>query len=239
MRYEERVRELFTPLRMAVSAADRIRRMSALLCGMRGSSGELYFYLLADSAEGRPATVTAAYVPWGQHVSASACALSLEGKLRSYREIEESGCCLVGWAHSHGELAAFHSETDRGNTLGRCLESEAYALCDTLLDEDEAAALVALSADGRAEGAAEHLVACPASAHVEVVRVEEVAYAYSMTYSVREDRFECAVGVRTPGGECVMLEGIPLDIIEDGEPFLPDDDAALGEELASKVEHGC
>ncbi len=242
------LRGLFTHVRMRAEAAEYMRRMSALLCEMRGSSAELYFYLLADSAEGRPAMVTAAYVPWGQRTTASECALSLEGKLRSYLDIGKSGCALVGWAHSHGELPAFHSATDRGNTMGRALESEAYAFADTPLAAGEAAALVALSAQGetgeggeKEEGSGvEHLVAVPPGAEIEVVRLKQVAYAYSVVYSVGEDKFDCAVGVRTASGECVMLEDVPLELVDDGTGDMPaDNDAALREELSQKVEHGC
>lgn len=216
------VSEQFAPIRISTAVADYLRAASRRVCELFGTSLELYFYLLTNSTGKGPARVTHAYLPWGQHLTASSCSLSLEGKLRSYDELGKSGYALAGWAHSHGRMPAFHSGTDDANTLSRTYDSGLEAVCESPVDEEEMPV---------------HLVEVPDDG-ISMVRLTRVHYAYSVVLSLREQELYGAVGVRDRHGKAQLIKSVPVEIVEaePGEGALPNDFESIDDELTAKVE---
>lgn len=232
------MREQFAPIMISAAVTDYLRAASRRVCELFGTPLELYFYLLASSTGKGPVRVTHAYLPWGQHLTASSCSLSFEGKLRSYDELGKSGYSIAGWAHSHGRMAAFHSSTDDGNTLSRTHESGLETLSESPVDEEQSSSIVGFTAAAAcADKMPVHLMELP-DGSVSMMRLSKVHYAYSVVLSLEKQELYGAVGIRDRHGKAQLIKSVPVETVEaePGEGALPSGFESIDDELAAKVE---
>ena len=228
------MREGFQSIRVSSAVMEYIRTASKRVCELFGRSLELYFYLLTDNPREEPARVSHVYLPWGQRVDPTSCSLSLEGKLRSYQELEERGFSRVGWAHSHGGLAAFHSLTDDGNTLARTHDSGLEMTCESSLAEEECEKIVGFH---ETEKRPIHLLEYEEK-NVSVVRLQRAHYTYSIVVSIADREPYGVVGVREADGTTYLLKDLPIEEVEGppGEGAVTPGFDGIDEELLAKID---
>ncbi len=215
MDYLQAIEKNFTSIQLSSAVKDYLRAASMRVHELFGRPLELYFYLLTNN-QGSAVRVTHAYIPWGQKLSRTSCSLTLEGKLRSYGELGDLP--LLGWAHSHGEMPAFHSDTDNANTLARLNDCSLEAVCESEIKEQD------IHLIDLAEG-------------TSLVRLTEVKYTYSIVLSLKEVEHYGAVGIKGPDGREHLLRDIPVKIVEgeEGEGAVQNDFDGLDEEILAKV----
>ena len=224
MDHIQELRRYLPAIRVVRSAYEYIMEGSRRICELHERPLELYFYLLTE----RPtpygmALGTGAYLPRGQKLSRNSCALTLEGKVSAINGIAQQGKYILGWAHSHGEMPAFHSGTDDRNTLSRVMQSGLETRIGRRLGREKQKEIASSREDG-----ATHLVEYDERA-CEVVSLRKVRYACSLVVSPHRGEHYGVIAVQDEEG-LHLLKDVEIEIVGD-EKDIGVDERRLDEEL--------